>query len=252
MSPDAVLDQIAQASPLAFVLVAAAGLMIGIAPSSLPLMSVGVGCTAGPGGRLDGPKTVRPQWRTAMMISVGFVLGMATVDAAIGGLFGLVGHTLIAIVAVYRALINILIAAVLVVLGLALLRAIRISLPVLRPEWRPAASFGGAYVLGIPFALSTCPMCTPMVLPIMAAAAATGTPWLGAALLFTFGLARGVPLILVGTFTDITRTFRDAGLWIPRIERVGGGLLLLAAAWFLYQGGVYAGLAPPVAWLAPG
>jgi cytochrome c-type biogenesis protein len=169
---------------------------------------------------------------------------MATVDALIGGLFGLLGFALIAVLAEYRALVNVVAALVLLVLGLALLRAIRIAVPVLRPAVRPAASFGSAYALGVPFGLSTCPVCTPMVLPVMAAAAATGTPLLGAGLLFTFGFARGVPLILLGMFAGMAQALRGAGQWVARIERAGGALLLLAAAYFLYQGGVYAGLLP--------
>ena len=253
MSFDSMLDQIAQVSPLAFVLVALAGLMMGIAPSSLPLMSVVAGYTVGAASEgVERRKTVPAQWRGGLILSLGFVLGMATVDAAVGGLFGLLGYSLLAVLAEYRAVTNFIIAAVLVVIGLALLRTIRIPLPVPRPELRPAASFGGAYALGIPFGLSTCPACTPMILPIMAAAAGTGSPWLGAVLLFTFGLARGAPLILIGVFAGLAGALSSAGWWLPRVERVGGVLLLLAAAWFLLQAAMLAGLVPPVGWLLAG
>lgn len=252
MSPDAVLNQIAEGSPLAFLMVAAAGLMIAIAPSSLPLVSVVTGYTAGQGAGTQETDGVRRGWRTGLALAFGFVLGLATVDAAIGGLFGLIGFGVIAALAGYRVAINLFIAAILLVMALTLLRVVRIRLPVLQPELRPAASFGGAYALGIPFGLSTCPACTPMLMPIMGAAAATGTPWLGAALLFTFGLARGVPLVLVGTFTGMAGTLQRAGLWLPRIEKAGGVLLLLSAIYFLYQGGVYAGYFPPVPYIEPG
>lgn len=89
-------------------------------------------------------------------------------------------------------------------------------------------SFGGAFALGLPFGFSTCPACTPMTLPILAAAAATGSLWLGAALMFAFGLARGAPLLVAAVATD---------------------LVLLAAAYFFYLSAFQAGLAPAIEWL---
>lgn len=54
-----------------------------------------------------------------------------------------------------------LLAVMLALTGLALLRFIRIPVPVLHPTARPAQSFIASYVLGLPFGLSTCPACTP-------------------------------------------------------------------------------------------
>ena len=122
------------------------------------------------------------------MLSTGFVLGMATVDAAVGALFGFLGYAVIRFLTSYLVLTNLFLAALLVVFALVLFRRIRIRLPVLTPALRRADSFPAAYALGIPFGLSACPACTPMILPILGAAAATGEPWLGAVLLFVFGL----------------------------------------------------------------
>lgn len=145
----------------------------------------------------------------------------------------------------YLALTNLLLAGLLAVLDLALLRKIRIAVPGLTPVARPVDSFAAAYALGIPFGLSVCPACTPMVLPILGAAAATGTPWLGGALLFIFGLARGVPLLAVGTAAGTIKRVRRFALWVPTIERASGLLLLGAALYFLYQSAVFAGLVSP-------
>jgi cytochrome c-type biogenesis protein len=233
------LELIAEASPLAFAFVALAGLAMGVAPSSLPLISVAVGLVAGQGSeagarfRLGG-----------LTLSGSFVLGIATVDAAVGALFGFLGMIVIQTLIGYLALTNLVLAALLVVFGLALLRIIRVPLPVLRPSPRPARSFAGAYGLGIPFGLSACPACTPMILPILGAAAATGEPGLGAALLFVFGLARGIPIVIAGVATGTVTHIRSLVPWVPRIERAAGALLLLAALYFLYASAMYAGLVP--------
>lgn len=232
------------ASMAAFALVALAGLIMGLAPSSLPLISVVVGSVAGRGAAKTEPAT-----RQGLLFAAGFVLGIATVDAAIGGLFGFLGDAVIRALAGSLAITNLVLAGLLVAMGLALLRVIHV--PWLRLQARPreVTSFGGAYALGIPFGLSTCPACTPMVLPVLGAAAASGEAWVGAALLFTFGVARGAPLLVAGAVTDAAMHLRRVTAWAPRIERAGGVLLLLAALYFLYEGAAATGAVPPLEFL---
>jgi cytochrome c-type biogenesis protein len=221
MFSEHLLAQVAEAKPLAFVLVVLAGLTMGVAPSSLPLFSVVAGWMAGRGPTEGAPRT---EIFGALMLTAGFVLGIASVDAIIGALFAMLGFGVIRAFAANAAIMNFLVAGLLLVIGLALLRFIRIRFPVLRPSAKPAQSFLGAYLLGIPFGLSTCPACTPMVLPILGAAAVTGNPLLGAALLFVFGLARGIPLVLAGTAVGGLTHVRRISPWVPKIERAGGRL----------------------------
>jgi len=228
----------------AFTLVAVAGLLMGLAPSSLPLASVVIGSVAGRGTRESAPAA-----RRGVLFAGGFVLGIATVDAAIGGLFGFIGDAVIRALAGSLVITNLVLAGLLAVMGLPLLRVIHV--PWLRLQTRPrqVTSFGGAYALGIPFGLSTCPACTPMVLPVLGAAAATGEAWVGAALLFTFGIARGVPLLIAGAATGAALRLHRAVSWVPRIERAGGALLLLVAVYFLYQSAAATGMVPPLEFL---
>lgn len=233
------LDQASGMSAAALAAVALAGLLVGIAPSSLPLYSV-------VGGYVGGQASGKAK---GLLLSAGFILGQATVDAAIGILFGFLGLTVITALSRHLALTNLLIAVILVALGFALLRKIHIVVPMLRPEARRVDTFAAAYALGIPFGLTTCPACTPMVLPVLGAAAATGSPWLGGLLLFIFGLARGLPLLVVGAATQAVKRVPRFTLWVPTIERAGGVLLLIAALFFFYQSAVYSGLVPPIQFL---
>ena len=102
---------------------------------------------------------------------------------------------------------------------------------------------------GVPFGFSTCPACTPMTRPILGAAAATGSLWLGAALMFVFGLARGTPLLIAAVATDLVKLVPRFAPVVPRIEFAGGLLVLLAALYFFYLSAFYAGLAPAFDWL---
>jgi len=230
------LNRTSGMSALVVATVALAGFLVGVAPSSLPLYSV-------VGGYVGGQAAGRAK---GLWLSIGFILGQATIDAAIGVLFGFIGLTVIVTIARYLAVTNLVIAVILVVLGLALLRRIHIVVPVLRPQVRRVDTFAAAYALGVPFGLTTCPACTPMVLPVLGAAAATGSPWLGGLLLFVFGIARGVPLIAVGAAVQAVNRVPRLTLWMPTVERAGGILLLVAAAFFVYQSAAFAGLVPPV------
>ncbi len=235
-------QNLSAASTAAFLLVAAAGLVMGVAPSSLPMYSVVVGSVAARSGRPTGP-------RRALLFALGFALGIATADALIGALFGLFGQAVIAVLGRNLGLMNLLIGLLLAAVGLAMLRVIRVPWLRLNAQPRELKSFGGAFALGLPFGFSTCPACTPMTLPILAAAAATGSLWLGAALMFVFGLARGAPLLVAAVATDLVKLVPRFAPALPRIERTGGVLVLLAAAYFFYLSAFQAGLAPAIEWL---
>lgn len=236
------LEQVSAASLTAVLIVAAAGLLMGVAPSSLPMYSVVVGSVAG--RTADSARA-----RRGLLFALGFVLGLASADALIGGLFGFFGQAVITALAGKLELMNLLIGLLLAVIGLALLRLIRVPWLRLNAKPRELKSFGGAFGLGVPFGFSTCPACTPMTLPILGAAAATGSLWLGAALMFVFGLARGTPLLVAAVATDVVKLVPRFAPVIPRIEFTGGLLVLLAALYFFYLSAFYAGLAPPINWL---
>ena len=105
----------------------------------------------------------------------------------------------------HLGLTNLLIAVLPGFLGLALLRKVRVTLPAARPILRKADSLAGSYLLGIPFGLSVCPACTPLGLPNLGATAATGTPWVAAALLLVFGPGRGVTVVVAGRLLSLGR-----------------------------------------------
>jgi hypothetical protein len=58
----------------------------------------------------------------------------------------------------------------------------------------------------------------------------------------TFGLARSLPVVLIGTIAGLLARFPHTGTFTHLIERISGVLLLAAAAYFFYQAAIYAGL----------
>lgn len=228
------LQEITALTPLTIGIVLMAGLLVGIAPSSFALLSVAAAMAA--------ERSKAESSRIAgLWLPAGFALGIATTDAVIGALFGLVGFVVMRTLASFMAVAYALLAVLLIATGLALLRLIHLALPMFAPSIKPARTFLGSYALGIPFGLSTCPACTPLILPIVLAAASTADPVMGAVLMFTFGIARGIPIVVTGTVAAKISHMRQTSTFIRWVERIGGGLLLAAAIYFLYQAAWYAG-----------
>ena len=234
------LAEISALSPFAVALVALAGLVVGIAPSSFPLISIAAGLAAGQQEPQTGDRPLM-----GIRLAAGVALGIATVDAVVGALFGLVGFAVLRALAELLPLAYGLLAVMLAIGGLALLRVIRMTVPVLAPTPNPARTFIRSYWVGLPFGLSTCPACTPLLLPVVGAAASTADPLMGGVLLLTFGIARGIPIVLVGGLAASVKHLRRTRTFVQWVERTSGILLLLAAAYFAYQAAIYAG------WIAP-
>ena len=105
----ALLDNVTALTPLAIALIAVAGLVVGIAPSSFPLLSVAAGFAAG-----RGATDLNKRSNDGLWLSAGFALGIATMDAVVGGLFGLVGFAVLRALASVMAIAYGLLAIVLV------------------------------------------------------------------------------------------------------------------------------------------
>jgi cytochrome c-type biogenesis protein len=234
------LEQITSLTPLAIGIAALAGLVVGVAPSSYPLISVGAGFVAAQDAPEGGAAKAAGLW-----LSAAFVLGIVTVDAALGALFGFAGFGVMRVLAQILAPTYAILAVALAIMGLALLRVVHIRIPVLNPNPKPVRSVAGSYLLGLPFGLSTCPACTPLMLPLVMVAASTGDPVTGATLMLVFGLARGVPVMLAGFATGWLKAMRNHRALVVWVERVAGGLALVVALYFGYMAGSYAG------WLSP-
>lgn len=219
------LGIIGSASVTAFAVVFGAGFAMGFAPSAYPLYSVTAGLVVGNGAESTG---------RGLSLSAAFVLGTATVDAVTGALFGLLGRVVLLTIARNAVLWNLVLAGALALFGLALLRRVRVPWPAQRRTWRMTHSVSGAYALGLPFGLTACPACAAVVLPMLGVVAATGSWWFGAALMFVFGVARGLPLLIVGTGAGTLTRLRQRSLaWARRLEWGSGVVLLAASAYFL-------------------
>jgi cytochrome c-type biogenesis protein len=84
----------------------------------------------------------------------------------------------------------------LIVLGLMWAGWLRIPLPSIGFRAARPTAASGAFLLGIPFAVAVCPVCTPALLVLLGVTAGLGSVVLGIVLLLAFALGRAVPIAL--------------------------------------------------------
>ena len=209
------------------------GLVAGFGPCVLPMLPAVFGYVTGTVTRDPADESPRVMLARALGLSAVFVLGMSLVFAVIGALAGLLGRALL-----LGAWANYVIAAICVAIALQMLGVIdapvdRLNalLPVKRPERRGIV---GALLFGMLFGLVASPCSTPILVAIAAIAATTGSALEGGALLFVYGLGKGVPLMLLGLASGSLGVMRRISKLTPVLTKIGGVGLLGAAAYLVW------------------
>ena len=183
----------------------------------------------------EGTKPVRA--RTALIGSaLAFVLGFTTVFVALGAGASSVGGLLRA----WQQELAILAGVLIIFMGLNFLGIIR--LPFLSREARfqanvtPANAFA-AYIMGLAFAFGWTPCIGPVLGPILTLAGGRETVGEGAMLLAAYSLGLGIPFLIAALFSGAFMRFLGRfRVHLGRVEKVMGGLLVIAGILFLTGG----------------
>jgi len=215
--------------PVAFGIAFVGGLVAGLGPCVLPMIPAVFGYVTGQVGESPG----RSPFVRGLALSALFVFGMSLVFAAIGAVAGLIGRALIVGPWAYYA-----VAAICVVIGLQMLGVIDLPidrlnrwLPVTRPERRGAL---GAVLFGMLFGVVATPCSTPILAAIATIAATTGDAAKGAALLFVYGIGKGVPLLLLGIASTSLVFMRSVSRVTPALTKIGGVGIIGAGAYLVW------------------
>lgn len=212
------------------------GLVVAFAPSSLAMAPAIMGYIS---------TTEAGSPRRAAGLSALFLAGMLLTTMTVGALFALGGRAVMRTVTANLPVWYGVVAVVLVAMALMLLGVWRPRLAGYRPSAPSRGGrgrAGGAFVLGVPFGLMACPSCTPLLLPLALGAAATANPLYGAGLLGVFALGRGVPMIVLGTFTGTLQAGGRLARGAAVVQRLVGVLLLVAAGWFAVSALTFSGV----------
>ena len=165
----------------------------------------------------------------ALGLAACFVLGFTSVFITLGAGASALGSLLLT----WRAELNLLGGAVIILFGLVMLGLFR--LPVLARDTRfhldiPGGRPFGAYILGLAFAFGWTPCIGPILGAILTLSANSGSLSNGVWLLAIYSLGLGVPFLLTALFTDAIAAR------IKTIGRAGRVLYVLAGIVMVLMG----------------
>ena len=215
---------IGELSALAYLLVFLGGVLTSIGPCNLSMVPVIIGYVGGQ----HGLTRARGFWLSSFFTlgsSVTFML-LGVVAATVGGLFG-----------TESKILHWIAALVCFAIGLSLVGALRINLDFLA-RWQPRrvalGGLVGALVLGLVVGLAGSQCATPVLVAILGIVMAKGKLAYGASLLFAYGLGRGVPVVIAGTFTGVVKVLPAMERWTHWMERTAGVVLIAVGVYLIW------------------
>ena len=168
--------------------------------------------------------------REAIRYGLAFIAGLITAHALLGTVAGLGGQGVQALAGRWWGL---LLGPWLIILGLLWTGWIKLPLPALGFKAKRVASGWGAFALGIPFSVAVCPSCAPALVVLLGAAAASGSPLFGAAMLTSFAIGRAIPLALAAAALERIEHMKPLGRYQRTFELTGSILLMLTGLYLL-------------------
>lgn len=215
---------VGELSALAYLLVFLGGVLTSIGPCNLSMVPVIIGYV---GGQRDLTRS-KGFWLATFFTfgsSVTFML-LGIVAATIGGLFG-----------TESKILHWFVALVCFAIGLSLLGALKVNFDFmarLQPKRVAITGLIGAFLLGLIVGLAGSQCATPVLVAILGLVMAKGKLAYGASLLFAYGLGRGLPIILAGTFTGFVKALPAMERWTRWMERAAGAVLVAIGLYFVW------------------
>jgi thiol:disulfide interchange protein DsbD len=226
-------EGIANNSPwFAILLSFAGGVLASFTPCTYPMMPITVAFI---GGKANGSK------RKGFLLSVFYVLGMSIVYSTLAVFAALTGQLFGSLTA--NPWVYLIVGNICLFFGLVMLEAVPLGPPGFLNKLK-VAEFSGhdiitSLILGGASALVVS-TCTTPVLGVLLALVATGHRiFLGISMLLSFSFGLGALVIVVGTFTGLLTSLPRSGIWMLRVQRIFGILMILAAEYFLIKTGEF-------------
>lgn len=207
----------------------AGGVLAGLSPCVYPMIPI---VSAFVGSRTVGEITRLKSF----LLSLAYVVGMATVYALLGMFAALTGRLFGQISTSPWALLAV--ANVLLLFALNILEVIPF------PAWfsgrpmEPAArGVIGAFLLGAASGLVASPCTSPVLFGLLTFVATNRSVVYGGTLLFAFSMGLGILLIVAGTFSGLASALPRPGRWMVVVKKVLGLLMLGLAEYYLIKAG---------------
>ena len=170
--------------------------------------------------------------RAVLLCALLFVLGFSTVFVGLGASASVAGSVLRR----WSAELSIIAGLAIIVMGLHFLGLTRIGflmregrMPIPKP-----VGLWGAYVMGLAFAFGWTPCIGPVLAAILSIAASENTVQKGALLLAVYSVGLGIPFLLAAVLVERSSSaLARLKRYLPTVERVMGGLMVLVGIAFL-------------------
>ena len=222
----------AQHPILAIFLAFGGGVLASFTPCTYPMMPITVAFIGGKaGGR---------RWRGFVLSSV-YVLGLAIVYSGLGAFAALSGQ-LFGMLAT-NGWTYLIVGNLCLLFGLVMLGAVPMAPPAFLNRFQvrdlkghdllTSVLLGGASALVV----STCT--TPILGVLLTIVATHHDLFWGIAMLFAFAYGLGFLVILVGTFTGLLASLPRSGIWMMRVQKLFGLIMILAAEYFFIKTGEF-------------
>jgi cytochrome c-type biogenesis protein len=204
------------------VIIFSTGVVSGLSPCTLPTVAFIVAYVS---GKKDYSR------KNGFILSLCFILGIAFMLSLLGMFAGVLGNLLI-----QSNILNYIIATILILMGLWMLKILNFQFRDINFTKQPKQGSGalGAFLLGIPFGISSSPCTIPITASVLAYSASKGSSIYGMMLMFTYAMGRSLPLLVVGTFTGLLNNLKKFNRFQDTIEKISGVVLIFIALYFLW------------------
>lgn len=166
--------------------------------------------------------------RDALIKAGLFVLG----NVIILSLFGLASSFAGAVMVEYRGYINLVVGAIILIMGLGLLGLIKIPLPQINVDGSNFGPFG----VGLTFALVSSPCASPVLFAVLAAAGASGSQLLAVLTMASYAFGYTIIIFLASLLTGFAKQAKLLLKHSESIVKLGSIALILAGIYYLVTG----------------
>jgi len=202
------------------------GIAVSFTPCVYPLIPVTAGyVTAGAAGsKIKG-----------FILSLIYVTGIAVTYSILGLVASLTG-TLFGRIS-SSPVTYFFVGIIVVIFGLTMLGFFKLPVPALTklPVFKEQ-NYLTAFILGLSSGLIISPCLTPVLGTILLHLATKKNLLYGVTLLLSFAYGMGLILILTGTFSTLLVNLPKSGKWSDYIKKAGALILLMAGAYFIFDG----------------
>ncbi|OGO05602.1 MAG: hypothetical protein A2Y73_08125 [Chloroflexi bacterium RBG_13_56_8] len=213
-------SSVADFSLWSYLLVFVGGIVTSVGPCNIAMIPLVIAFV---GGQKDIGR------RQSLILSTGFACGLAITLTILGVFAALIGGN--------TSIWYYVVAAVCIVMGLQWLGVLALPLP----DWAARSrervkrqGVLGALLLGLSSGLVASGCATPALAAILTLVMAKRAIVYGASLLLVYGLGRGVPIVLFGTFAGLVKHMPRMMKWTSKLEQVSGALMVCVGLYFIW------------------